>query len=140
MISSSQILLIENNDDDAKVVELTLRNVRITNELVRKVDVESALEYLRCKKQDKPCLILMDMNLPQMQIFEFMKVFKADHSIDKIPIIALISSENDKIVAESFDLDIAGFIEKPVDYKKFIEAVRALDIRWTLKKSVDEDK
>jgi PleD family two-component response regulator len=69
-----------------------------------------------------------------------MKIFKADRNINKIPIIALISSEDDKIVAESFKLDIAGFIEKPIDYKKFIEAVRALDIRWILKKSIDDDK
>jgi CheY-like chemotaxis protein len=140
MIRSSQVLLIENNYDDAKVVELALSEVRITNELVRKVDIESALEYLRGKKQDKPCLILLDLNLPQMQTFEFMKIFKADRNINKIPIIALISSEDDKIVAESFKLDIAGFIEKPIDYKKFIEAVRALDIRWILKKSIDDDK
>lgn len=140
MIRSSQILLIENNDDDAKVVELTLSDVRITNELVRKVDIESALEYLRGKKQDKPCLILLDLNLPQMQTFEFMKAFKADRSVKEIPVIALISSEDEKIVAESVKLDIAGFIEKPIDYKKFIEAVRTLDIRWTLKKSIDDDK
>ena len=138
MLSSSQILLIENNDDDAKIVELTLRDVRITNTLVHKVDVESALEYLRDKNQPKPCIILLNLNLPQMQTFEFMKAFKADDSMKKIPIIALISSENDRIVAESFKLDIAGFIEKPVDYKKFIEVARVLDIHWTLKGSQNE--
>ena len=138
MLSSSQILLIENNDDDAKIVELTLRDVRITNTLVHKVDVESALEYLRDKNQPKPCIILLNLNLPQMQTFEFMKAFKADDAMKKIPIIALISSENDRIVAESFKLDIAGFIEKPVDYKKFIEVARALDIHWTLRGSQNE--
>ena len=138
MLSSSQILLIENNDDDAKIVELTLRDVRITNTLVHKVDVESALEYLRDKNQPRPFIILLNLNLPQMQTFEFMKAFKADDSMKKIPIIALISSENDKIVAESFKLEIAGFIEKPVDYKKFIEVARALDIHWTLKGSQNE--
>ena len=138
MLSSSQILLIENNDDDAKIVELTLRDVRITNTLVHKVDVESALEYLRDKNQPRPFIILLNLNLPQMQTFEFMKAFKADDSMKKIPIIALISSENDRIVAESFKLDIAGFIEKPVDYKKFIEVARALDIHWTLRGSQNE--
>lgn len=138
MLSSSQILLIENNDDDAKIVELTLRDVRITNTLVHKVDVESALEYLRDKNQPRPFIILLNLNLPQMQTFEFMKAFKADDSMKKIPIIALISSENDRIVAESFKLDIAGFIEKPVDYKKFIEVARVLDIHWTLKGSQNE--
>jgi len=139
MCSSSQILLIENDDDEAKIIELTLRDVRITNRLVHKVDVESALEYLRDKNQPRPCIILLNLNLPQMQTFKFIKAFKADDAMKKIPIIALISSENDKVVAESFKLEIAGFIEKPVDYKKFIEVARVLDIQWTLKRHQNED-
>ncbi len=138
MISSSPILLIENEDVDAVEIERTLKDINVTNELVRKVNSETALEYLREEHNQKPCFVLLDMNLPRMEAFEFLKVVKTSDTLKEIPSIVLTTSEKDKDVAESSGLDVAGYIVKPIDYRQFIEAMRTLGIHWTLSGIEDE--
>lgn len=138
MISSSPILLIENEDVDAVEIERTLKDINVTNELVRKVNSETALEYLRNEHNPKPCFVLLDMNLPRMEAFEFLKVVKANDTLKETPSIILTTSEKDKDVAESSGLDVAGYIVKPIDYRQFIEAMRTLGIHWTLSGIEDE--
>jgi len=63
---------------------------------------------------------------------EFMKAVKADPSLKKIPIVVLTTSRDDRDIVESYKLSAAGYIVKPVDYKKFVEAIKTIDVYWTI--------
>jgi len=128
------ILLVEDDNVDAMITRRALNELKITNQLVHKVDGEDALEYLRDPTNKKPCVILLDLNMPRMNGFEFLKIVKVDDALKRIPVVVLTTSTDDRNVVESFNLHVAGYIVKPVDYKQFIEAMRTLDMYWTLSK------
>jgi CheY-like chemotaxis protein len=125
-------LLVEDDSVDAMTVKRALKDLKVVNKLVRKANGEEALEYLRDPEGEKPCVILLDLNMPKMNGIEFLKVAKADESIRRVPAIVLTTSKDDQDKIESFQLSVAGYIVKPVDYKKFVEAIRIIDLYWTL--------
>jgi CheY-like chemotaxis protein len=132
MNSSKPILLIENNNDDVKDIETALNDIHVTNILERRSNIDDAYEYLRDERKPKPCIILLDLNLPRMGAFEFIKTLKADHILKRLPIIVLMSSESNGDVARSSGPDIAGYILKPFDYRQFIETTKKLNIHLVL--------
>jgi len=125
-------LLVEDDDVDAMTIQRAFNELKVTNKLVRKVDGEDALEYLRGEGDQKLCVILLDLNMPRMNGFEFLKIIKADDVLKKIPVVVLTTSEEYESIVESFGLGVAGYIVKAVDYKQFIEAMRTFDMYWTL--------
>ncbi len=132
MRNSRPILLVEDDRIDVMTVERALKDLKVTNQLVPTVNGEEALEYLREQSNKKPCVILLDLNMPKMNGIEFLKIVKADEELKKIPVVVLTTSKNEQDVIESFGLSVAGYIVKPADYKKFVEAVRTLELYWTL--------
>lgn len=134
------ILLVDDDDVDAIITQRAVNDLKITNELVRKVDGEDALDYLRDENNTKPCVILLDLNMPRMNGFEFLKVAKADTELRKIPVVVLTTSDVDQNILDSFDLGVAGYIVKPVDYKQFLEAMRTINMYWTLSQLPPIDK
>ena len=93
---------------------------------------EEALDYLKDNGNDKPNIILLDLNMPKMNGIEFLKVVKNDEDMKKIPVVVLTTSKEDQDRVESFSLSVAGYMVKPVDYMKFVEVVKAIDLYWTL--------
>jgi DNA-binding response OmpR family regulator len=90
------------------------------------------LEYLKNEDNGKPCLILLELNMPKMNGIEFLKIAKADDELKKIPVVVLTTSKNDEDKVETFELSVAGYMVKPTDYRKFMETIRAIDLYWTL--------
>jgi CheY-like chemotaxis protein len=138
MRSFKPILLIENNDDDAKDIETALNDIHVTNVLERRSNIDEAYEYLRDEHKPKPCVILLDLNMPRMGAFEFIKTLKADHILKRLLIVALLSSETNGDVARSSGLDIEGYILKPFDYRQFIEVMKTLNIHLALNNKKDK--
>ena len=136
--SRKPILLVEDDRVDAMTVKRALKDLKAMNELVHRVNGEQALEYLRNESNKKPCVILLDLNMPRMTGIEFLKIAKADEMLKKIPVIVLTTSEEEQDVVESFSLSVAGYIVKPVDYKKFVEAIRIIQLYWTLSELPNE--
>ena len=126
------ILLLEDDTVDAMTVKRALRDLKVTNPLVRVANGEEALVYLRDETKTKPCVILLDLNMPKMNGIEFLKIAKADDKLRRIPAIVLTTSKDDQDRFATFQLSIAGFIVKPVDYKKFVEAMKIVNLYWTL--------
>ncbi len=110
----------------------------MTNPLVHTVNGEEALAYLKDETKDKPCLILLDLNMPKMNGIEFLGVAKADPALKKIPVVVLTTSSEERDVVQSFRLSVAGYIIKPVDYRNFVEAIRTIDLYWTLSELPEE--
>ena len=132
MHNSKPILLVEDDRVDAMTVKRALKDLKVINQLVHVVNGEEALDYLRNESNKKPCVILLDLNLPKLNGLEFLKITKGDEELKKIPVVALTTSKEAPDINASFKLGVAGYIVKPVDYEKFVEAIRVLELYWTL--------
>jgi CheY-like chemotaxis protein len=132
MRSSKPILLIEDDNVDVMTVERVFRDLKIANQLVSMSNGEQALEYLRTNGNKKPCVILLDLNMPKMNGTEFLKIIKTDEALKKIPVVVLTTSSQQQDVVESFKLGAAGYMVKSVDYGKFAETIRTINLYWTL--------
>ncbi len=125
-------MLIEDDNVDAMTVKRALKDLKVSNPLVRLCNGEEALAYLGDENNIKPCVILLDLNMPKMNGIEFLKTAKNEEQMKRIPAIVLSTSRDDQDRIQSFQLNVAGFIVKPVDYKKFVEAMRIINLYWTL--------
>jgi len=132
MRNSKPILLVEDDEVDTMTVQRAFKDLKVTNELVHRINGEEALKYLRAEDSQMPCVILLDLNMPKMNGVEFLKISKGDEKLKKLPVIVLTTSKEEHDIVESFELSVAGYIVKPVDYKRFVEAIRAIDLYWTL--------
>lgn len=132
MRSSKQILLVEDDNVDAMTVERALKDLKITDKLVRAANGEEALDYLRTDSGKKPYVILLDLNMPKMDGIEFLKIAKNDDDMKKIPVVVLTTSKDKRDIVESFRHNAAGYMVKSVDYKKFVETIRTIKRYWTL--------
>ena len=132
MRNSKPILLVEDDSVDTMTVRRAFKELKVTNQLICTTNGEEALEYLRDESKKKPCVILLDLNMPKMNGIEFLKITKGEEELKKIPVVALTTSKEDGDIAESFKLGVAGYIVKPVDYKRFVEAIRVVELYWTL--------
>jgi CheY-like chemotaxis protein len=124
--------LVEDDRVDVMTVERAFNDLKVTNRLVCTGNGEEALEYLKTENNKKPCVILLDLNMPKMNGIEFLKIAKADETLKSIPVVVLTTSKTARDVAESFELGAAGYMVKSVDYRKFVETVRTIDLYWTL--------
>ncbi len=138
MRDSRPVLLVEDDTIDAMTVQRAFRDLKVVNPLQHAVNGEQALAYLQNPQNDKPCVILLDLNMPKMNGTEFLGVAKNDPAIKKIPVIVLTTSSEERDIVQSFRLSVAGYIVKPVDYKKFVEAIRTIDLYWTLSELPNE--
>jgi len=126
------ILLLEDDTVDAMTVKRALKDLKVLNPLVRTANGEEALAYLQDDNNAEPCVILLDLNMPKMNGIEFLKIAKTDEKLKKIPAVVLTTSKDDQDRILAFQLNVAGFIIKPVDYKKFVEAMRVINMYWVL--------
>jgi len=125
-------LLVEDDRVDTMTVRRALKDLKVTNQLICTTNGEEALEYLRDESKKKPCVILLDLNMPKMNGIEFLKIAKGKEELKRVPVIVLTTSREEQDVVESFNLSVAGYIVKPTDYKKFVEAIRVVELYWTL--------
>ena len=132
MRSSKPILLVEDDRVDTMTVRRALKDLKVTNQLICTTNGEEALEYLRDESKKKPCVILLDLNMPKMNGIEFLKIAKRKEELKKIPVVVLTTSKEEQDVTESFNLSVAGYMVKSVDYKKLTETIRTIDLYWTL--------
>jgi CheY-like chemotaxis protein len=140
MRDSKPILLLEDDTVDAMTVKRALKDLNVTNPLVRTANGEEGLSYLRDENNVKPCVILLDLNMPKMNGIEFLRVIKADDKLKRIPAIVLTTSKDDQDRVQTFQLNVAGFIVKPVDYMKFVEAMKIVNLYWTLSELPNSDQ
>ena len=137
MRSSKPILLVEDDQVDAMTVKRALKEINVTNRLDITNNGEEALAFLRNLDNEKPGIILLDLNMPKMNGIEFLKIAKHDDALKKIPVVVLTTSKEEQDKVDSFNLGVAGYMIKPVDYLQFVEVVRTIDLYWTLSELPD---
>ena len=126
MKNGKPVLLIEDDAVDAMTVKRAFKDLRFVNRLDTVENGEEALAYLRKPENEIPCVILLDLNMPRMNGIEFLTVAKQDLNLRSIPTVVLTSSEEEQDKVDSFDLSIAGYMVKPVDYMTFVEVVKTM--------------
>lgn len=134
MRNSKPILLVEDDSVDVMTVRRAFKELEVANPLVSTGDGEEALEYLYNHAETRPCVILLDLNMPKMGGIEFMKIAKSDESLKTIPIIVFTTSNTEQDITKSFELGAAGYMVKSIDYNKFIETIKTIDSYWSLSK------
>jgi len=139
MRNSKPVLLVEDDSVDAMTVRRAFKDLKVLNPLVHSINGEEALAYLTDRSNEKPCVILLDLNMPKMNGAEFLKVVKGDADLRKIPVIVLTTSREESDIVQSFQLSVAGYIVKPVDYRNFVEAIRTIDLYWTLSELPEQE-
>jgi CheY-like chemotaxis protein len=137
MKNSLPVLLVEDDSVDALTVKRAFRELKLSNPLAHVTNGEEAIIYLRNQSNERPCIILLDINMPKMNGIEFLKIAKADESLRKIPVVVLSTSNDERDIINSYKLSVAGYIIKPVDYKKFLDTIKTIDYYWTLSKLPD---
>ena len=126
------ILLVEDDDVDVMTMRRALKDLHVANPLFVAGDGEAALQMLRGGQIARPCVILLDLNMPRMGGIEFLRIAKADAQLKSIPVIVLTTSREESDRVETFQLSVAGYMIKPADYRQFVEVVRTIDLYWTL--------
>jgi CheY-like chemotaxis protein len=131
-ITNKPILLVEDDQVDTMTVIRALKEIHVTNPLVHLENGEEAVNYLRDPQKEKPCIILLDLNMPIMNGIEFLHIVKNDSKLRCIPVVVLTTSEEQQDKVNSFNLGVAGYMAKPVDYRQFVEVMRSIDAYWTI--------
>ena len=133
------ILLVEDNEDHALLVKKALRGNRVVNKIRVLGTGEEALEYLFRRgayadpaASPRPGLILLDLKLPGISGIEVLKAVKQDASLKLIPVVMLTTSGAEAEVLASYNLGVNSYIQKPVDFGKFVETVKGLQMYWLL--------
>jgi len=132
MRDSATILLVEDDRVDAMTVKRALKDINACNPLRVVGNGEEALDFLRDETNPRPGIILLDLNMPRMNGIEFLKIAKQDDQLKQIPVIVLTTSREERDRLESFNLSVAGYMIKPVDYLQFVDVMRAINLYWTL--------
>ncbi len=128
-----EILLIEDNFDDAELTIRALKKKNLANRLHHIADGEEAMEYLFRQASDPlPKLILLDLKMPKVDGIQILKRIKEDPEKRVIPVVVLTSSKEERDIVESYKLGVNAYIVKPVEFEKFQDAVAQLGLFWML--------
>jgi two-component system, chemotaxis family, response regulator Rcp1 len=129
-----EILLVEDNPEDAALTMDTLREGRIRNNVTRVEDGVQAIEFLNringYAGAQRPDLILLDLRLPRMDGREVLAEIKNDPKLKRIPVVIMTTSTAEKDIFESYNLHANCYVTKPVELDDFIAAVRKIEDFW----------
>jgi CheY-like chemotaxis protein len=135
--SNHVILLVEDNSDDEELTRLAFKECKFANELVVARDGQEALDYLFATGKysgrdicDQPQVVLLDLKLPKVDGLEVLRRIRADENTKFLPVVMLTSSKQEKDLVTSYSLGANSYIQKPVDFNQFAEAVRELGLYW----------
>lgn len=134
-----EILLVEDNMNDAEMTIRALKKHNIANNLIHLKDGAIALdflfgtgEYTGRDIRNKPKVILLDLKMPKVNGLELLEKLKADEDTKKIPIVVLTSSKEHPDIERCYELGVNSYIVKPVEFNNFIKAVSDLGLYWLL--------
>ena len=136
-MSEKVILLVEDNADDEELTLRALKKSNIMNRVVVARDGAEALDYLFVRgahasrdPQEAPQVILLDLKLPKLDGLEVLRQLRAEPRTKLLPVVILTSSREEQDILRGYDLGANSYIQKPVDFTQFVDAVRQLGLYW----------
>ncbi len=134
-----RILLVEDNEDDEILILRELKKQNVTNPITVLRDGAEALDYLFCTgsyadrdPNEFPTLVMLDLKLPKVDGLEVLRRVRADERTKLIPVAVVTSSDEERDITESYSRGANSYVRKPVSFDKFREAVRQLNLYWSL--------
>jgi len=138
-IHDIEILLVEDNLDDAGLTIRALTKANLGNKLIHLTDGAEALDFIFAKGnfsdrkiEDKPKLILLDLKMPKVDGLQVLKAIKSDEKTKLIPVVIMTSSKEEQDIIESYKLGVNSYVVKPVGFDNFSKAVSQLGLYWFL--------
>jgi len=129
-----EILLVEDSPSDTDLTVEALQKGKVVNHLTIVDDGVKAMQFLRRQgpftAAPRPDMILLDLNLPRKDGREVLAEIKADAKLRTIPIVVLTTSHAEQDVLRAYQLNANCYITKPVDFRQFIEVVKAIENFW----------
>ena len=133
------ILLIEDNSDDEKLTLRALKKQHIRNRVIVARDGAEALDWLFSRgtyaNRDpalRPQIVMLDLSLPKISGFDVLRAIRADARTQRLPVVIVTSSNEDRDLIESYQLGANSYVCKPVEFAEFIEAISNLAAYWVL--------
>ena len=127
------ILLVEDDTVDVTNVRRAFERNKILNPLFVAGDGVAALELLRSGQiPDSRRLVLLDINMPRMNGIEFLREVRADPMLASTPVVVLTTSNDDQDRFQAYNLNVAGYLLKPVTFNSFVDVMAALNKYWSL--------
>lgn len=128
------ILLVEDNPGDVRLIQEALRDGKILNQLSTVSDGQKALDWLHklgsYSQARRPQLILLDLNLPRKDGREVLQEVKTDPNLRSIPIVIITSSQVEEDILKSYNAYANCYVTKPLDLHKFITVVKSIEDFW----------
>jgi CheY-like chemotaxis protein len=128
------IVLIEDDDGHANLVERNLQRAGLANGIHRLKDGQEALDYVQGKGAHAgrpgphPMLLLLDIKMPRVDGVEVLRQLKSDPQTALVPIIMLTTTDDPREIQRCYELGCSVYISKPVDYQAFVEAINRLGL------------
>jgi CheY-like chemotaxis protein len=138
MNEAKRILIAEDDENDAELILKAMEKYNITNEVVVVEDGAEALDYLyrrgdyKARAEGNPVLVLLDIKMPRVNGLEVLQEIRADEQLKLIPTAMLTSSRQEGDLLVSYQLGVNAYVVKPVDFNRFVEAVRELGVFWLM--------
>jgi CheY-like chemotaxis protein len=127
------VLLVEDDEVDVMNVQRAFKKNHIANPLWVASNGIEGLEILRGGEMPKSRrLVLLDLNMPRMNGIEFLRELRADPELHNTPVVVLTTSDDERDRVNAYDLNVAGYILKPVTFINFVESMATLNKYWTL--------
>ncbi|WP_437952883.1 response regulator [Sorangium sp. So ce296] len=127
------IILVEDDTVDVMNVRRAFDRGKITNPLWVAGDGVEGLDLLRGTQVPRDRrLVLLDLNMPRMNGIEFLRELRSDASLRATPVVVLTTSNDERDKVDAYDLNVAGYLLKPVTFLSFVELMTALNRYWTL--------
>ncbi|APW99518.1 response regulator [Halobiforma lacisalsi AJ5] len=129
-----EILLVEDNPGDVRLIEEAFKELSITVTLEAVSDGDEGLDFLYERVEDAaasvPDFVLLDLNLPRMDGFEFLEAVRDDSDLARVPVLVLTSSEASDDVLESYELSANAYLTKPTDPGEYASMVQSVAEFW----------
>ena len=134
-----EILLVEDNPHDAELTMMALNDYKLANKLIWVEDGEEALDFLfgrgkyaGRKVEQHPKVVLLDLKMPKVGGLEVLEEMRKDKNTRSIPVVVLTSSSEEQDIVNSYNLGVNSYIVKPVEFEKFLAAVKEIGLYWLL--------
>jgi len=127
-----EILLAEDNPEDAEMTMRALRRSHVANPMHWVRDGAEALDFLLSGRNRPPRLVLLDIKMPKVDGLEVLRRLKAEPTTRAIPVVVMTSSNEERDVVETYRLGVNSYIVKPVQFEAFLDTVSKLGLYWML--------
>jgi two-component system response regulator len=130
LLSAQEILIVDDSPDDFEATKRAFAKINLANTIRHVSSGEAALAYLRSETEERPGLILLDLNMPGLDGRKTLEVIKSTPHLKNIPVVILTTSSDERDVMACYDLGANTYVQKPVDFDGLISAVKRLKQYW----------